>query len=214
MFGEIEPLSSLFFFQSFYDAKYLPLTKKTFFSKEFQLPSTSELLEEEEFAKVFFAWNEEKILLHFEVDEEMKKTVFPNFRSGDSIELFFDTRDLKSRKAVSQFCHHFVFFPEEINGFLGQEITRFRSEGSHELCQPKDLKVEADVQPDHYRMTITIPKYCLHGFEPTSFDRLGFTYRINRSDGLPQHFTVSSDEFAIEHHPDLWSSIKLQREKA
>ncbi len=213
MFEETAPLSSLFFFQISHAAHYLPLEKKTFFSKPYLLPSTCHLSGEEEFAKVFFAWNEEGIYLHLEVEEEVKKTSFPNFRSGDSIELFLDTRDLKSRRGVSPFCHHFVFFAEEVNGYLGQEITRFRSAEGHPLCHPKDLGVLVESKPKYYRMTISIPKFCLHGFDPNGFYLIGFTYRINRAEGSAQNFAASSEEYSLEQHPDLWASLHLKGKK-
>lgn len=212
MFEEAEGLSPLFFLQLAITVRYLPPSKKTFFSEEFLLPSTTELSAEEEFAKVFMAYNEEGVYLFAEVKTEVKKTQFPQFRLGDSLEFFFDTRDIKTRKGVSNFCHHFVFFPEEVNGFLGQEITRFRGGISRPLCHPKDLKVTSEVKPNTYRMTITIPKFCLYGFDPSAFDRLGFTYRINRTSALPQNFSLSSDEFEIETSPDLWASCKLQKD--
>lgn len=211
MFEEQLGLSPLFFLNSSITIPYLPPTKKTFFSDEFALPSTAELSASDEFAKVFMAYNDLGIHLFAEVKAEVKKVLFPQFRQGDCLEFFFDTRDIKTRRGVSNFCHHFVFFPEEVNGFLGQEITRFRGDSSRPLCHPKDIQVEADVKPNVYRLTITIPKFCLYGFDPASFDRLGFTYRINRTGENPQNFAIDSSEFEIETHPDLWASCKLQK---
>lgn len=209
MFEDVFALAPLSFFSVSYEAKMLPASRKTFFTKEFLLPSTAEYLDEEEFAQIFFAWNEENVFLHAEVNEAPSKSSFPNYRSGDSLEFFFDTRDLKSRLTFTQFCHHFVFFPEEMEGGYGQEITRFRSEAVHPLCNPKDLKVDVDIQRSSYRISIAIPHFCLHGFDPRSFDRLGFTYRVNRANGMPQSFAVSCEEYKIELHPQLWASFKL-----
>lgn len=211
MFEETVSLSPLFFLGSSLTIPYLPKSKKTFYSDEYALPSTSELSASDEFAKLFMTYNEEGIYLFAEVKTEVKKVLFPQFRQGDCLEFFFDTRDLKTRRGVSNFCHHFVFFPEEVNGFFGQEITRFRGGSSRPLCHPKDLKVESEVKPNLYRMTIHIPKFCLHGFDPSSFDRLGFTYRINRTGDYFQDFAIDSEEFEIETHPDLWASCKLEK---
>lgn len=58
-------------------------------------------------------------------------------------------------------------------------------------------------------MKIFIPSQCLYGYDPKQFDRLGFTYRINRAGGQPQHFSVISQEYQIDQQPSLWGSIKL-----
>ncbi len=211
MFEELAPLSPLFFFQVAYKAKYLPLSKKTFFSNNYLLPRTSEFSSEEEFAKVFFAWHEEGIHIHAEIAEEMENASFSNYRSGDALEVFIDTRDLKSRKALSPFCHHFVIFGEKVNGFFGHEITRFRAEGGHPLCHPRDISVEADIKPKKSRLTIYLPHYSLYGFDPLSFQRLGFSYRVNRTQKSPQSFSVNSEEFNLSEHPNLWASLRMEK---
>jgi hypothetical protein len=49
----------------------------------------------------------------------------------------------------------------------------------------------------------------LYGYDPKQFDRVGFTYRINRHGGNPQHFAVVSKDYQIDQQPSLWGSIKL-----
>ena len=80
----------------------------------------------------------------------------------------------------------------------------------HALCHPEDLHVEPNVEEDGYSLSIEIPSHCLHGYDPLSFSRIGFTYRINRTGGLPQHFAVSSEEYTIEQHPSTWGTLNLQ----
>jgi hypothetical protein len=58
-------------------------------------------------------------------------------------------------------------------------------------------------------MKIFIPSQALYGYDVKQFDRLGFTYRINRTGGKPQHFSVNSQDYQIEQQPSLWSSISL-----
>jgi hypothetical protein len=105
-----------------------------------------------------------------------------------------------------------VFFPLEVQNFHGREITRFRNEDTHRLCHPEDLQVTPDLDDTSYRLSIEIPALCLHGYDPLSFSRIGFTYRINRFEGRPQHFAVSSEEYTIEQHPATWGTLKLLKD--
>jgi hypothetical protein len=177
--------------------------------KRYLLSSTSDLLDEEVFADVYAAWNFEKMFFFVDVSVPFQSLGEGDIRKGDSVEFFIDTRDLKSKGTISRFCHHFVFYPAEIQGFHGREATRFRNEDVHRLCHPEDLNVTVKIKESSYALGIEIPVQCLIGFDPMSFPRLGFTYRINRTGAPPQHFAVSSEEFAIEQHPATWGTLKL-----
>ncbi len=175
------------------------------------LPNTGSLCHEFDFAKVAMGWHEEGLSFQIFVDQPFTKSFFPDPEKGDSVELFIDTRDLKSAGFNTRFCHHFYFLPKAIDDHLAGESTHFRTEDSHPLCDPALLSCQTKLASRSYTMRIFIPKECLHGYEPSQFDRLGFTYRINRMSGEPQHFSVTSKEFPIDQQPSLWSSIKLGR---
>lgn len=210
LFEEIPALSPVQFFGIFCDFPYIKGEIRA--SRDFLLPSTSELLAEESFADVYGGWNVDKLSFLAEVRVPFEKVGEADFRKGDSLELFIDTRDLKMKGTVSRFCHHFVFFPAAVQGHFGREITRMRGEDVHRICDPEDLIVEADCGSSSYTLAVEIPAHCLFGFEPLSHPRIGFTYRINRAAGPPQHFSVSSEEYAIEQHPATWGTLQLSRE--
>lgn len=180
--------------------------------KEHLLPSTADLLAEDSFADVFAGWTVDKLAFHIAVKVPFQKIGEGDFRKGDSVEIFIDTRDMKTKATISKFCHHFVFFPREAQNFYGREITRFRNDDMHRLCHPEDLQVTPKIEKKGYSLSIEIPAHCLHGFDPLSFSRIGFTYRINRAEGPPQHFAVSSEEYTIEQHPATWGTLKLEQE--
>ncbi|MDE3046631.1 MAG: hypothetical protein KGJ02_08345 [Verrucomicrobiota bacterium] len=210
MFEELPSLCPVQFFGVSADCLFLPRGAMRA-DKRFLLPSTSELLDEDSFADLYVAWNFDKFSFLVDVHVPFQK-VDDDVRKGDSIELFFDTRDLKSKGVVSRFCHHFVFYPAQIHGFYGREVTRFRNEDVHRLCHPEDLTVSPKILDNGYRLEIEIPAHCLTGFDPMSFPRIGFTYRINRAEGPPQHFAVSSNEYAIEQYPAMWGTLKLVKQ--
>ena len=183
----------------------LALTK----SKFYEMPDTSSLMNEDSFAKLYMGWSKDGIELYISVEEPITRCSYPDVTDGDSIELFFDTRDLKTSGFNTRFCHHFFFLPEAIDGHISGEITKFRSEDAHELCQSDELKLKIKKSPTSYSLEIFIPSQCLQGYEPEQFDRLGFSYRINRAGGRPQEFSATSAEYQVEQQPSLWASLKL-----
>ncbi|MBA3957254.1 MAG: hypothetical protein H0X51_02505 [Parachlamydiaceae bacterium] len=179
--------------------------------EKFFLPDTSVLCHEKRFADVALGWNEEGIECLINVKDPVSLIAYPDVTQGDSVELFIDTRDVKTSGFNTRFCHHFFFLPEPFEGMMAGEITRFRTEDTHELCDGNDLQVKAQVKKNGYILNIFIPAQCLNGYDPEQFNRIGFTYRINRYNGQPQHFSVVSSEYQLEQQPSLWSSLNLTK---
>lgn len=175
----------------------------------FKLPSTAELNCEEPFADVYMGWDEGGLSFAVVVKQPLEESCFPRSEEGDSVELFIDTRDIKSAGFNHRFCHHFVFLPLEVDGIHAAEITNFRTEDTHELCNPQDLEVKVSEKKRSYQMEIRVPAKCLHGYDAAQCDRLGLTYRINRVRGEPQHFSLHSAEYQVDQNPSQWSRIRL-----
>ncbi len=203
-------LSPVTFFQIGFDCSYYD-GKGKLASPKYLVPSTSMLCAEDHFAAVHMGWNPEGISLLVKVHNPIVECHYPDIFRGDSAELFFDTRDVKTSGYNTRFCHHFFFLPEAVEGHQAGEITRFRTEDMHELCDPKELSVQTSSTPQNYQLNIFIPSHCLQGYDPDQFDRIGFTYRINRRSGRSQHFSVVTEDFQLEQQPSLWSSVKLVR---
>lgn len=179
------------------------------FAKKHLLPDLSDFLSEDSFATLSIGWSEEGIRVDVLVNKAFENNRSDDFRLGDNIELFFDTRDIKTSGFNTRFCHHFLFLPDSEEDSTGAEITQFRTEDTHPLCDSRDFKIEATFQKKTYQMKIFIPAHCLHGYDPSSFDRIGFNYRINRARGESQNFSVSSQHFSIEQQSSLWCSCKM-----
>lgn len=177
--------------------------------KRLRLPSTAELLGEDSFADVFFTWEKKGVLININVGKPFEEASYPDFAVGDSVELFLDTRDLKTAGFATKFCHRFLFLPKEVQGIQCQELSHFRTEDAHPLCDPSDLSCKTEFSKKAFSMEISLPAAVLHGYDPLSFARLGFTYKINAPGRDPQHFSVSSHFYKIEQNPSLWSTILL-----
>lgn len=175
------------------------------FQKKHCLPELALIFHDEIFAQVSLAWDESGLYALVDVNQELNAQA----TDKNSVELFIDTKNLKTTKTTHRFCHEFIFFPERIEGILGKEITRFRSEDTHPYCLPEDLEVKVKRKSAGYQMEIYIPEKCLVGFQPEKGSSIGFTYRINREGKASQHFNLSSSHCQLEFCPHLWSSLKL-----
>ena len=177
--------------------------------KKHLLPTTSSLCYEHPFAEVGVGWNSDGIAVAVDVAQPVRDVTYPDVTSGDSVELFIDTRDIKNSGFNTRFCHHFYFLPQAVEGHQAGEITHFRTDDAHELCDPNRLVVKSQKWQDRYTIHIFIPSQCLNGYDPEQCNRLGFSYRINRPDGPQQHFSAVTQEYNLEQQPALWSSVYL-----
>lgn len=218
MFEDLVPLVPVHFFQIGCDCHYYKGKKEALLPSKFDLPDVSSLHESPSFSTLALAWSEKGIYVTLRVRYPLREVFFPDFRQGDSLELFFDTRDVKTSGFNTRFCSHFFFLPEPYEGEDGRiiqagEVTRFRGEERHELADEKLLFVACGKEKRSYVMHLFIPKEALFGYEPEEFNRLGFTYRVNRHLGAPQFFSASDENFAFENHSSLWASLKLIKDK-
>ncbi|MCH9609342.1 MAG: hypothetical protein S4CHLAM45_04830 [Chlamydiales bacterium] len=183
MLDELVPLTPVHFFAISHPCYSV---KRRKLEKIHLLPSLFELNRKRAKSEVSIGWHKEGIAIKVEGNVQ-------------EMELFFDTRDQKKTSYPTRFCHHFYFNLEEEEG---SEVTRFRTDDAHELCNPELLQITAE--------GCWIPKECLFGYEPSQFNRLGFTYRLN---GGEQIFSISDEDFSIEKHPAFWASLILEEKK-
>lgn len=200
---DVAPLAPVHFFRLSVDIKQ---GKKA--SKQL-LPDTTDLLGEEAFADVGIAWRQEGLDVYLHANKKFEEACYPKFTEGDALELFIDTRDLKDAGFPTRFCHHFLILPQEVQGVRTMELTRFRTEDSHPLCDPDKIEVSFHAGSRDYFLDIHLPAEILHGYDPHSFDRLGVTYTVHRNKYIPQNFSVSSNYVTIAQNPSLWASCRL-----
>lgn len=212
---ELSPITPINFFQITADCHYLnDFSLKSFPTLKSAkgknlIPDTSALCTEKSFANVAMGWHEEGLELIVAVQSPFKRVRYPEVDRGDSFEVFIDTRDVKTSGFNTRFCHHFFFLAEAIDGHQAGEITKFRTEDTHLLCDANDLKIKAQITSTGYTLNIFIPNHCLNGYDPAQFNRMGFSYRINRADGFPQHFSVVTEDYQIDQQPSLWATLRL-----
>lgn len=166
---------------------------------------------EKQFVKVFGSWEEEGLYFTFEIQTPSVDVSYPDYQKGDSIELFLDTRDRKDQNFVHRFVHHFVFFPFPNRDHYAKEVTRFRSDDMHPLCDPTLIDLTSQIKKEGYHLSVFLPAAILYGYDPMRFEKIGFNYRINTSMGMQQYFALTNDEYRLEQSPSLWASMVFEK---
>jgi hypothetical protein len=88
-------------------------------------------------------------------------------------------------------------------------MTRFRADESHPLCDPDKIEMKFKSTSKDYFLDIFFPEDILHGYNPTEFNRIGFTYTLHGTSRRPQNFALSSEYVSIAQNPSLWASCQL-----
>lgn len=204
MLNGLAPLPPDLFFESFFS-----LYKKGGRKRRKNLPNLAPFLGDEAFAAVEVTWDERGLYLTAIVDQALAMSEFPNFRRGDSFELFLDTRKATQASVITRFCHHFVFLPEAVEGIQAIEVTRFRAEESRPLADQNLLIVRVQPKRSSYQLEVTLLKEALYGYDPETMPLMGLAYRINRPSKEAQRLALASRLLDVEKHPDLWASAFL-----
>jgi hypothetical protein len=214
MFEEIPSLSVMGFFLAEMPLRYVSSLerRKSIQKAIYALPSFAKYLSEESFSSWYMAWSEDGLSIEVSVLAPFQKVEYPDFKKGDSLELFLDTRAMKG-KMFGEFSHQFVFFPETVGGVCFKEISRFSGNASHPLYKGDEVEVITDISSASYTMKIFLPTSALHGYDTSECLKLSCMYRLHRKNGSSQHFVISSDEYFWERNPSLWAQMNLQSKK-
>lgn len=178
------------------------------FSSDHLLPFFQDFHDEEPFADVFIAYDEEGLSLFFDVKVPFTKSDYPDFLRKDAIELFVHTKEAAIGRYMNKFSHHFLFFPQKVAGISSMEITKFRGEDQHDLAQPEMILTEVEIGKKSYQITVRLTKDILHGFDVESSKEIRLDYRIHRYQDLPQNFFMAKEDIT-EHHLQLWPKLIL-----
>lgn len=207
---KMEPLFAASFFSLEGSLLYTAKTLKS--DKKYLLPDMSDLLEEDSFCRLYAAWSDAFLLFRYESDVPFQGSFYPKFTQGDALELFIDTRILKTSGFLTKFCHHFVILPEVTNGVRAQEITHLRPDDGRALIDGTLIFVETTFEKEGFFMDIKIPIETLFGFDRALFPKIGFSFRAHRVKGKEQNFSAALRSSALERQSVLWGTFDLIKE--
>jgi hypothetical protein len=177
--------------------------------KEYLLRDLCPLNESEYHTPVAIGYQREGLGFQIHYSKSEFTCLPTNFKGGDAVELFIDTRDNKQANYPTKFCHHFLFYPEQVEGLYGKEITRFRGEETHDLASSTSFHVTKKEKRGQTTLEIFISKEALYGYDPEQFNRIGFTYRLHLEEHGTQLFSTSP-QFSIEQNPSFFASLEMQ----
>jgi hypothetical protein len=166
------------------------------------LPSVERFTLQEEFADVYMGVSEKEFFAIFDVNHPLEKTLYPEFKKGDAVELIIDTNPSKDQGITTRFVHHFVFLPMPYEGVFAKEITRFRGVDTRSLISDEELKFSVSQGKKSYKLSITIAKNSFKGFDENT-KSIGVGYRVHRLKGDVQEFPHNSQSMHFDVHPGL-----------
>lgn len=166
------------------------------------LPSMERFTLQEEFTDVYMGVSDKEFFAIFDVNNPIEKTIYPEFKKGDAIELIIDTNPSKDQSITTRFVHHFVFLPMPYEGIYAKEITRFRGVDTRSLIADEELKFTVSQGKKSYKLSITIAKNSFKGFDENT-KSIGVGYRVHRFKGDVQEFPHNSQSMHFDVHPGL-----------
>lgn len=149
--------------------------------------------------------------------------------SSDGVQVLIDTRDTQSVHRATRFCHQFFLLPlggepdpaEQVPRSKGRgkssdvvgapclkqlPIPRAREDAAE--IDPQQVLMESEVRETGYTVAAWFPAEVLHGFDPDTHARLGFSLCVHDTELGRQYFTVG-EEFPVDADPSLWVSLEL-----
>ena len=148
--------------------------------RRFRMPDLMVLDGREAFADVYAGWSERG--LYFAVNVKRAAGASVDRRRplhGDGLQIWLDTRNVRSVHRASRYCHHFYFLPATGQTKPRGGQTRIRRARAHSgLCESSELPVASDTSGTGYRLEAHLPAKALTGFDPEENRLLGFTYLL------------------------------------
>ena len=177
------------------------------------LPATTRLEGTEPWADVRAAWNPSGLAVSVEVTGRTAPLVFEDRPEGaGGFQVWVDTRDTRDVSRATRFCHRFVArLAPGAKDALWVELAQkpiARAVADAPITRNDQLAARAERLKGGWRIELFLPAEALHGFDPETNRRLGFTYQVSDPD-RPDQFLGVGREFPIGENPSLWSTLEL-----
>lgn len=184
--------------------------------RRYLLPPLVELEGTEPFADVYAAWNEDGLVVAFDVPRRPwpLRSDPSQWWKLDGVRICVDTRDARENRRATRFCHFFYVLPTG-GGPRGDRpvVGLHRMSRSREVTPVSDVtavKAATRQRRSGWGLEVAIPASCLHGWDPVEQPRIGFFYKIKDIYHGSQHLTVD-DELGWNADPSTWATAVLVR---
>lgn len=163
------------------------------------------------FADVFMAWNRTGLFFALNVKGAGAggQVDVAQPLQGDGLQVWIDTRDVRTASRGSRYCHHFCFWPGTDGAKAGGRQFRVRrARAQARLCDADQFQVASQVRPDGYALEIHLSAAALTGFDPDENTRLGFSYLL-KDRKLGRQFWTADETLPVAYDPSLWGTAEL-----
>jgi len=185
-------------------------------SAEYLLPPLVRVEDSWPFADVYWAWDQEGLMLAFDVPDRHGplRCDRNEWWKGDGVRICVDTRDTRDVKRATRFCHFFYALPTGGGPRRDRPVV-----GTRPMSRAKEpapavdvsaIRVAARVERRRYSLELAIPATCLHGWNPAEHQRIGVFYKIKDTGCGAQHLSVD-DELGWNVDPSTWATGVLVR---
>ncbi|RUL88114.1 DOMON domain-containing protein [Tautonia sociabilis] len=178
------------------------------------LPALAEIDGRSPWAEVRVGWNAGGLGIAVEVSGKpgTLSRVADRPEESDGLQLWIDTRNTRDIHRASRYCHRFIatVSPGEGKALVAElrQAKIARASADSPTADPSELLASAHRTRTGYRLELYVPASALHGFDPETNRRLGFSYRVTDPDRGDQHLTVGR-EFPVGEDPSLWATLEL-----
>lgn len=182
----------------------------------YQAPPLVELEEQEPFADVYWAWNNDGFFAAFDIPNRPGKPQSDpqKWWQKNGLRLCIDTRDTRDNKRATRFCHFFYLLPTGGGADGNAPIV-----GTHRMSRAKEpppaidtslIRIASHLTRNGYSLEVALPSTCLDGWDPSEHPRIGIFYKVRDSHFGSQHLTVD-DELGWNVDPSTWATGVLVR---
>jgi hypothetical protein len=178
------------------------------------LPAGSRLEAREPWAEVRAAWNARGLgiaVLAEGVDDAQWAADRPE--GFADVQLWVDTRDTRDVSRATRFCHRFVaqLRVRESGRTLDVQVAQrpiARAVADPPMSRPGLIESRTALSRSGWMLELFLPAQVLHGFDPDTNRRFGFTYQVADHTRDDQFLGVGRD-FPIGENPSLWATLEL-----
>ena len=163
-------------------------------------------------ARVYLAWAPEGLYCAVDVPgADLAKTDPRSFWSGNCLEIFIDSRNLKRKRAYEPGDHQFWFVPLVAEGRVYAGQWKRGSEIPETRYDIPGIRSAAAAKGDGYVMEFLLPVAEIHKFRPAPGGTIGLNLNltIRGKQSTCEIYWPAPKSLDIQSRPDAWGSMEL-----
>ena len=182
-----------------------------------RLPDLAALHFQPSFASAYAGWTLDGLALGFAVGHHPERQDPAHPLRSDGVEIWIDTRDSRTARKLTRFCHHFRILPRGLGRRPFFEQVRAGADGGTDDEGPDAQQLRVAVKTpgprqrgaEGYALEVFLSRELLTGYAPMEATSIGLGYRVRSSRAGVQDLTFG-ERFPLWRNPSLWMSARLE----